>query len=95
MKKESPLLSRREFVGALAAAMVLPALGPAPIRADPASVQQPPPARPYDPPYGRTLEQERREAVENIEKAVKPIREFAVPVGTEPAFIFRARFKGR
>lgn len=90
MNKEARLLTRREFGGALLAAVAVPLFGQAAIpgetTATHAEVQEAPAA-----PQARALEQERREAAENLEKALKPIREFAVPTEAEPAFIFRAR----
>lgn len=82
--KKSSLLSRREFVGVLAATAAWPILGRG---STSQTVAQPARAAPQ----ARTLEQERHEARENMEKALKPIREFSLPVETEPAFIFRAR----
>lgn len=95
MKKESPVLSRREFVGTVIATLALPAAAGLPALSR-ASAGRPAPAHAPDSgaqetPKARTLEDERREALENMEKAVKPIREFRVRVETEPAFIFRAR----
>lgn len=89
--RKSSLLSRREFVGVLAATAAWPILGRS---STSQTVAQPARAAPQAPPpagQARTLEQERREALENIEKALKPIREFSLSVETEPAFIFRAR----
>lgn len=90
MKKESPVLSRREFVGTVIATLALPAAAGLPALSR-ASAGRPAPAPAQETPKARTLEDERREALENMEKAVKPIREFRVGVETEPAFIFRAR----
>jgi len=91
MKKRSPGLSRRKFVGTLAAVGALPVLGRASILSAATSPAQAAPQAPTSSGQARTLEQERREALENLEKALKPIRDFSLSVEVEPAFIFRAR----
>ncbi len=91
MKKRNPGLSRREFVSTLAAVSALPVLGRAPLPSVATSPMQAAPQAPASSGQPRTLEQERREALENLEKALQPIRAFSLSAEVEPAFIFRAR----
>jgi len=76
-------LTRREFAGALAVAAAATA-ALAPLGAS-AQEKKPEEAKPQETPS----------AEEQRARAAKPIREFKVPEGTEPAFAFRASWGGR
>lgn len=85
MSNNKPKLSRRQFAGAVAAAVAAPTLlGGVSVPLEAGQVQKKP--------KGQAGVQEEEDWLTRGRKA---LREFPVPAETEPAFVFRARGGGR